>query len=236
MSGIKTSALGPGNPKKWGPGLWNFMYTMAATFDPAEDDPRAMQQFYVGLKNVLPCMRCRSGYAAVIARNPFPLRASTPLEMLRWMYSVHAQVQQHANLPMHETFEQVATRYGVDAENAAATAVPVRALNGTGVRVDGPISNVPRTSVRAPPARAAVIKPRSAPPPALRVAANSPTPAAVRPNVRAVAPAPAPVRRAPPAAAVRNVRRAPPARAVSAAVAANAARPRRSGCRRCGGS
>jgi len=213
----KTSALGPANPKKWGPGLWNYMYTMAATFDPAEDNPRAMQQFYVGLKDVLPCLRCRSGYAAVIARSPFPLRATTPYEMLRWMHSVHTQVQQHANLPMHETFEQLATRYAVKIPRSEAAPI-VRATGG--LRVDGPISNSPRPAAR----EARVAKPVR--PPVVRVAAAAPGRSVPRPKP---APAPVPGRRMPLARGSTVASSATPRATLAAA------RPRRSGCRRCGG-
>ena len=258
----KQSPLGPGNPKKWGPGLWNFMYTIAATYDPAEDNPRAMQEFYVLLKDILPCLKCRSGYATVLARNPFPSRGASQLKMLRWVYNIHTQVQQHANLPMNETFEQIAQRYSVEvSSNNDTTIEPATILSRGALRVDGPISNIPRQrNIRIPMtptpvriiSRKTVSRSYERPPVSSKsVRVSTPVVAIPKRNVRVAVPARPthltrnahnlpnttirriPTRSIQPTTTTVISRQAAPARVQrSAATAVTAAKPR--GCRRCG--
>jgi hypothetical protein len=110
----KQGAASPGNPRRWGPGLWTLMYTIAATYDPAEDDMMKLKIFFDSLKEALPCIECRDSYKSILEKYPFPIGiAKTNVDLFRWVYKLNVETQKHANRPMKETYESVGYKYGV---------------------------------------------------------------------------------------------------------------------------
>ncbi len=64
------------DPEKWGPPFWTVIETIADAFpenNPPAEVTNAAQMFFITLKVLLPCEKCRNHYTDYITKNPPPL-------------------------------------------------------------------------------------------------------------------------------------------------------------------
>lgn len=79
-------------PQVWGEDAWRVMHVVALGFpaSPTEDDRKNYTEFYESLTKVLPCTRCREGYAEIFRR--IPIRTDDTDSLFQWTVDVHNAV------------------------------------------------------------------------------------------------------------------------------------------------
>lgn len=78
-------------PKRWGPPLWTFLHIIALNYPtkPSISKRRAYEAFFDGLKDILPCQRCRQNYKRhMLPKSAFSGRAA----LFRAVYDLHTTV------------------------------------------------------------------------------------------------------------------------------------------------
>lgn len=79
-------------PSVWGEDAWRFMHSVALGYphNPYEKDKEKYRAFYESLANVLPCSKCRDGYASTMQMIPIDLTG--PDELFMWTVEIHNSV------------------------------------------------------------------------------------------------------------------------------------------------
>ena len=52
----------------WGPGMWHFLHTMSFNYpdQPSKDEMQHYKDFFISLKHVLPCGKCRDNFKELL--------------------------------------------------------------------------------------------------------------------------------------------------------------------------
>lgn len=79
--------------KHWGPGLWDFMYSMAHIYDPENKDN--VNKFLIDLQNVLPCEVCQKHYKEYIEKTPPDLIDKTTFQ--KWINDLHNTIRKQSS-------------------------------------------------------------------------------------------------------------------------------------------
>ena len=93
------------SPEIWGPGMWQTMHMIAATFPehPTQEQSRQYYTFFASLANVLPCRGCREEYAEMIrGGGPLALTSRTVsgrMPLFAWTVAVHDAVNARLGKP-----------------------------------------------------------------------------------------------------------------------------------------
>ena len=98
----------------WGPAQWHVLHTMSFNYPvrPTREQRRAYRDHVLGLRNVLPCGKCRENLALNLAR--LPLRAShmaSRATFSRYVYDLHELVNRMLGKTSGLSYEQVRDRY-----------------------------------------------------------------------------------------------------------------------------
>jgi hypothetical protein len=83
------------DPTLWGPHGWRFMHyiTMSYPKSPSEVDKNNMRNFFMSVKNVLPCETCRSHFSDQLQKNPLNNHAlSSNDNLVKWLTDIHNDV------------------------------------------------------------------------------------------------------------------------------------------------
>jgi hypothetical protein len=98
----------------WGPSLWHTLHTISFNYPkrPTSSEKKNYKKFIMGLKNVLPCGKCRKNISKNIKSVPLNSKALKNRENFsRWMFRLHEQVNKMLNKKSGLTYEKVRERY-----------------------------------------------------------------------------------------------------------------------------
>lgn len=103
--------------KIWGPPFWETLHCAAAGYplEPTDDDKKNYRDFYISIKNVLPCKYCRDSYTDFITKEKELMIEDYVFEsrenLMRWVYKLHERVNKKLGMTYNITFDDVLNRF-----------------------------------------------------------------------------------------------------------------------------
>lgn len=84
------------DPREWGPTFWSTMHTVAAFYPdhPTSEDMSNARNFFLSLVGLLPCHACAQHYAEMLARHPIENALLSKMELVKWCWTLHDEVNQ----------------------------------------------------------------------------------------------------------------------------------------------
>ena len=81
-------------PSKWGSQAWTFLHAITYVYpeNPTDSDKKTHYDFFMGLKNVIPCMKCRRHYEKHINELPIKFYLNSRDSLIDWLYKIHNKV------------------------------------------------------------------------------------------------------------------------------------------------
>ena len=89
------------NPSKWGSQAWTFLHAVTFVYpeNPTESEKKQYYDFFMSLKNVIPCVKCRKHYEKHISELPIRLHLETRDSLIDWLYKIHNKVNESLGKP-----------------------------------------------------------------------------------------------------------------------------------------
>ena len=82
------------SPKFWGPGLWNFLYSISFSYNSSKpEEENNVKMFLHSLGEILPCEQCKQHYKEYLIKNPINLKDSTSLQ--QWINTLHNTIRKN---------------------------------------------------------------------------------------------------------------------------------------------
>ena len=80
------------NQNIWGPQMWFVLHTITFNYPikPTETDKTNMNNFFLSLKPILPCMYCRKNYERHLKEKP--IRLNSRKDLVYWLIDIHNEV------------------------------------------------------------------------------------------------------------------------------------------------
>lgn len=101
------------NPSRWGPHGWFFMHSITFTYptNPTQSDKDNMKNFFLSMKEVLPCEQCRKNFNKHLKKFPLTSKVlSSRYNLSLWLVHIHNQVTKITGGRLM-TYEQAKRRY-----------------------------------------------------------------------------------------------------------------------------
>jgi hypothetical protein len=98
----------------WGPALWHTLHTMSFNYpvNPTKEQKESYYNYFISLKNVLPCKYCRDNYAKNLEKLPLTASKLKNRETFsRWVFDMHELINKNLNKKSNLTYEIVRDRY-----------------------------------------------------------------------------------------------------------------------------
>ena len=98
----------------WGPALWHVLHTMSFNYPvkPSTDQKKYYYDFFINLKNILPCKYCRDNYTKNLKILPLTKKILKNRESFsRWVYDMHELVNTNLGKKSGLSYEEVRDRY-----------------------------------------------------------------------------------------------------------------------------
>ena len=98
----------------WGPSMWHYLHTMSFNYPvkPSVSDKYHYRKFFLELKYVLPCGKCRVNLANNIKKNPLLMRHLKSREAFsRYIYDLHEMVNDMLDKKSGLSYDDVKDRY-----------------------------------------------------------------------------------------------------------------------------
>ena len=98
----------------WGPALWHSLHTISFNYpvNPTEEQKKNYANFFLSLKNILPCKYCRDNYENNLKKLPLtPKRLKNRESFSKWVYEIHELVNNNLNKQSNLKYEDVKLRY-----------------------------------------------------------------------------------------------------------------------------
>lgn len=95
-------------PTIWGPHAWFFFETVVLSYPkiPNAKQKKAIKQFFMSLKELIPCKKCRDNYIKHIELNPLTNKIlSNKVELVIWINTMHNLVENKNNLSIDEMYD-----------------------------------------------------------------------------------------------------------------------------------
>lgn len=95
------------NPLKWGKAGWIFLFSIALTYDVKKR--KEYETFFISLKNVLPCEKCRNNYNEhlnTLHSSVFDSKQN----LLNWLLNTRNNIAKKNNVPkmsMNDIFDEI---------------------------------------------------------------------------------------------------------------------------------
>ena len=91
------------DPSLWGPSSWKFLHYITVGYPekPSDEIKKNTYNFFMALKYLLPCERCRYDYANHL--NKYPLLddiLSSRTKLINWLINIHNEVNMSTNKPI----------------------------------------------------------------------------------------------------------------------------------------
>ena len=98
----------------WGPGMWHYLHTMSFNYPvhPTKQDKIHYRDFMMGLRNVLPCGKCRMNLRANYNKLPLTMTClKNRAAFSRYVFDLHELINVMLNKKSGLTYEGVRERY-----------------------------------------------------------------------------------------------------------------------------
>ena len=84
------------NPELWGPPAWYFLDSVILTYptNPTDTEKNNYKNFFISLKNILPCISCRKHYENNLIK--YPLNNDVLMNknnMIDWILNIHNEIR-----------------------------------------------------------------------------------------------------------------------------------------------
>tara|TARA_B100001094_G_C17730577_1_gene576384 strand:+ start:225 stop:638 length:414 start_codon:yes stop_codon:yes gene_type:complete len=82
------------NPEIWGPGAWLFLHTITLNYptNPTFEDKENYKNFFISLKNVIPCKNCAKHYSENLNNFPIDDSLNSKEDLVKWLIDNHNKV------------------------------------------------------------------------------------------------------------------------------------------------
>jgi hypothetical protein len=79
------------DPKVWGPFLWYILHIISFNYpiNPSYADKRIYHDFYVNLKDLIPCSMCQKHYRQHLHSNPISPALDSRADLVKWVIQMH---------------------------------------------------------------------------------------------------------------------------------------------------
>jgi hypothetical protein len=98
----------------WGPPLWHVLHTMSFNYPvkPTTEQKQYYYEFFINLKNILPCKYCRDNYKSNLEKYPLTKKIMKNRDSLsRWVYELHEIINKKLGKISGLTYEDVRDRF-----------------------------------------------------------------------------------------------------------------------------
>jgi hypothetical protein len=98
----------------WGPPMWHTLHTISFNYpvNPSIEDKKNYYNFFISLKDILPCRYCRDNLKDNLKKNPLNIKVFKSRETLsKWVYLLHEKINSLLNKKSNLTYEDVRDRY-----------------------------------------------------------------------------------------------------------------------------
>ena len=98
----------------WGPSLWHSLHTISFNYSvkPTTEDKKNYYEFFLSMKNVLPCKYCRLNYVKNLKEVPLTMKTMENRNTLSiWLYDLHEEINKMLGKKSNLTYEDVKLRY-----------------------------------------------------------------------------------------------------------------------------
>ena len=85
------------NPELWGPHAWYFLDSIILTYpnNPTDIEKNNYKNFFISLKNILPCISCRNNYEYNLIKYPLTDEVlKSRSNMIDWILNIHNDIRQ----------------------------------------------------------------------------------------------------------------------------------------------
>lgn len=105
--GLSTAHGKNSDPKIWGPSLWKFMHLMADAYPETPNDAHAesAKQFFISLRYLLPCEKCRTHYSSLL--DVRPPETQTGQKLQEWVLWLHNEINNRVSKSKPWTLAEV---------------------------------------------------------------------------------------------------------------------------------
>ena len=92
------------NPSKWGSQAWTFLHAVTFVYpeNPTEAEKKQYYDFFMSLKNVIPCIKCRKHYEQHISELPLRFHLETRDSLISWLHKIHNKVNESLGKPQFD--------------------------------------------------------------------------------------------------------------------------------------
>lgn len=83
------------NPLHWGPPSWKFLHYITLSYpdNPSQKDKIRMYNFFIIIKDLLPCEKCRYNYNEHLVKFPLTYEIlSSRFTLVNWLINIHNEV------------------------------------------------------------------------------------------------------------------------------------------------
>ena len=100
------------DPTLWGPKLWFFIHTLALNFpiNPTFEEVKSYETFFVNLKYIIPCDKCRLHYTQRQEINPVSKYLTDPNTLFKYTIDLHNEVNKSLGKRVF-SYEEVSNIY-----------------------------------------------------------------------------------------------------------------------------
>ena len=98
----------------WGPPMWHMLHTISFNYPikPSLEDKENYYNFFISIKNILPCRYCRDNLKKNLKVLPLNKKVFKSRESLsRWVYEIHEIINKMLGKKSNLTYEMVRDRY-----------------------------------------------------------------------------------------------------------------------------
>ena len=98
----------------WGPSLWHSLHVISFNYpvNPTCEQKKQYYNFFMSLKNILPCKYCRENYKKNIKTIPLNMSVMKNRHTLsKWLYELHEEINKMLGKNSNLTFDNVRERY-----------------------------------------------------------------------------------------------------------------------------
>ena len=117
MSALDSSKTNGLITKIWGPHFWEVLHFVSFGYplEPTDQHKKDYKDFYVAVKNVLPCKYCRESYSKFILEEDGTKITDNDLinrdSLTRWAYKLHERVNEKIGMNYGVSYEDIYDKY-----------------------------------------------------------------------------------------------------------------------------
>ena len=98
----------------WGPSLWHSLHSISFNYPvkPTQSEKKNYYDFFLSLKNILPCKYCRENYLKNIKSVPLNMKTMDSRHTVsKWLYDLHEEINTMLGKKSNLSYEDIKLRY-----------------------------------------------------------------------------------------------------------------------------